>query len=197
MHFVGDTWADLWHVGGWVDLPPFPAVLVPHGEGVGNLAYDDGFIMCDSEPIPSLPDHWPAGLAYSAADVPLVACASAPPYFAFKTNRWRVESIPGPAGSGGIDIETDALGRVVIIYSTQESGLWCAMGTDVVGTRESPEPQASSRKLEPTILSGSSGAKRLASCVVFDAMGRRVLNPRSGVLFIREPSAVRKVVIPR
>jgi len=26
--------------------------------------------------------------------------------------------------------------------------------------------------------------------VVFDAMGRRVLNPRSGILFVREPSAI-------
>jgi hypothetical protein len=58
------------------------------------------------------------------------------------------------------------------------------------GVTESPRPQASSRKLAATVLSGASGVKRLASCVVFDAMGRRVLNPRSGVLFVREPSAV-------
>jgi hypothetical protein len=57
-----------------------------------------------------------------------------------------------------------------------------------------------------TILTGTSGVKRLAACVVFDAMGRRVLNPRSGVFFIREPPAVggrlsavpvRKIVIQR
>jgi len=58
--------------------------------------------------------------------------------------------------------------------------------------------------LGPTILAGASGVKRLASSLVFDAMGRRVVNPRSGILFVREPSAadgqpsaVRKVVITR
>jgi len=58
----------------------------------------------------------------------------------------------------------------------------------------------------PTILSGSS-VHSLASSVFFDAMGRRVPNPKSGVFFVvsepqaasRQPSAVtvRKVVIPK
>jgi hypothetical protein len=60
--------------------------------------------------------------------------------------------------------------------------------------------------LEPTILSGASGVGRLASSVVFDAMGRRVLNPRSGVYFARDEGQgtkdqaagrMRKVVIQR
>jgi YVTN family beta-propeller protein len=74
------------------------------------------------------------------------------------------------------------------------------------GIAESPKPQALSRKLAATVLSGASGVGRLASCVVFDAMGRRVANPRSGICFVREQSAVggkpsavavRKVVIQR
>jgi hypothetical protein len=36
----------------------------------------------------------------------------------------------------------------------------------------------------------ASGIQRLASEVLFDAMGRRVMNPRSGILFVRERSAV-------
>ena len=71
------------------------------------------------------------------------------------------------------------------------------------GVEESPKPQASGSKPWPTILSGASGVKRLASCVVYDAMGRRVTGARAGVYFVREepqasshkPQAVRKVVI--
>ena len=50
----------------------------------------------------------------------------------------------------------------------------------------------------PTILRAS-GIQRLASKVLFDAMGRRVANPRSGIYFVREAhaQAVRKVVIQR
>jgi hypothetical protein len=69
------------------------------------------------------------------------------------------------------------------------------------GVEESHKPTAISRKLEPTILSGASSVKRLASCVVFDAMGRRVTNPKPGVYFVREAQAqaktIRKVVIQR
>jgi hypothetical protein len=68
------------------------------------------------------------------------------------------------------------------------------------GVEESPRPQAPGRKPEPSVLSGESGVKRLASSVVFDAMGRRVANPRSGVYFVCEkPQArtIRKVVIQR
>jgi hypothetical protein len=142
-----------------------------------------------------------AGLSFTAGEVPLVAIVPGP-VFAFKTDRWRTESIPGPAGVGGIDIEADDSGQVVIVYSTRDSGLWCARGTDVLGVEESPTPQASSRELGPTILSGASGVQRLASSVVFDAMGRRVLNPRSGVYFVTKHGArgtvrARKVLIPR
>ena len=208
LHFSGDTWASVWDVYGWPDLPPIPVVLVPHGDGVGNLTSHNDYIMCDSEPITGIA-HWPvAGLTYSAEDVPLVAWVpsdqAAGPFFAFRTNWWHVENIPGPAGKGGLDIEVDTSGQVVIVYSTQDNGLWCARGMDVVGVDESPKPQAPSRKLAATVLSGASGVKRLASSVVFDAMGRRVANPRSGVYFLRSASSVTrdapsvtKVVIQR
>jgi hypothetical protein len=208
MHFVGDTWVDVWQVAGWIDLPPIPAVLVPHGQGVGNLASYNGSFLCDSEPIASVSDLPVAGLTYSQSDVPLVAWvplySPARPVFAFKTNRWHTESIPGPVGIGGLDIETDTAGQVVIVYSTEDSGLWCARGADVVGAKESPEPQALGRKVAPTILSGVSSVNRLAPGVAFDAMGRRVASPTSGVYFLlqassvgRGASSVTKVVIQR
>ena len=210
LHFTGDTWESVWIPRGGSGLPPIPIALVPHGDGVGNLATYQDLILCDSETITACPYFLPAaGLAYSAG-VPLAAWVpsdqAAGPFFAFKTNRWHVENITGPAGKGGIDIEVDSSGQVVIVYSTPDSGLWCAraMGSDVVGVKERSKPQAPSRKPAATILSGASGVKRLASSVIFDAMGRRVVNPRSGVFFIRgeeqgtgDAGRTRKVVIQR
>jgi hypothetical protein len=90
-------------------------------------------------------------------------------------------------GAGNYDvylIKTDALGRLAV-------------------AEEGPDSQTPSRRLAATVLSGASGAGRLASCIVFDAMGRRVANPRSGIFFVRgkpqavspKPQAVRKVII--
>ncbi len=201
LYFTGDSWVSAWDVrsGSYGEITPLPLALVPHGDGVGN-ATGLGYVKHDSEsivPIVVSPYNPPAaGLAYTDDDVPLVAYIlnyrAARPLFAFKTNRWHVESIPGPAGIGGIDIETDTSGQVVVVYSTQDSGLWCARGSDVVGTEESPKPQAISRKPEPTVLSGVSGVRRLASCVIFDAMGRRVVDPKPGVYFVSQASSVRR-----
>ena len=54
------------------------------------------------------------------------------------------------------------------------------------GVEESPKPQASSSKPGATILAGASSIGRLASCAIFDAMGRRVPSPTSGVYFCRQ-----------
>jgi hypothetical protein len=69
------------------------------------------------------------------------------------------------------------------------------------GVEESSNQRASSRRLDPTVLSGAS-VQSLKSSVIFDAMGRRVLNPRSGVYFVTEDGArgtvrARKIVIQR
>ena len=204
MHQCGDTWVEVWHGS---DLP---LAIVPHGDSVGYVTIDSFGISCDGEHVAEVPanSNSVGGLAYTAADVPLVAWVRrfAPadiPFFAFKTNRWHVEAIPGPAGVGGVDIEVNDNGQVVIVYSTEDSGLWCARGADVVGVRESPEPQTSVRKPEPTIMTGASGARRPASSIVFDAMGRRVASPSSGIYFVRDepqasshrPQTARKVII--
>ena len=70
------------------------------------------------------------------------------------------------------------------------------------GVEESPKPQAPSLKPAATVVRGLP-----AGAVAFDAMGRRVVNPRPGVYFVRsepsaagrEPSAfaVRKVILQR
>jgi hypothetical protein len=204
LHFSGDSWESVWMPGGSGGLPPMPAALVPYGDGVGNLTTFQDLILCDSEPITACPYFLPAaGLAYTADGLPLAAWVpsdqAAGPFFAFRTNWWHVESIPGPAGIGGLDIDVDTAGRVVVAYATQASGLWCARRADVVGGKESPKPQAPTRRLEPTVM------RRLPpASVAFDAMGRRVVNPRSGIYFVRgeghragDVGRTRKVVIQR
>jgi hypothetical protein len=68
---------------------------------------------------------------------------------------------------------------------------------------EGVKAQTPSRKPAPTILAGASGVRRLASSVLFDPMGRRVLQPKLGIYFVRDAraqaqtQAVRKVVITR
>jgi hypothetical protein len=69
------------------------------------------------------------------------------------------------------------------------------------GVEETRSARRGRADIGSTILSGASGVRRLASSVIFDAMGRRVMNPKSGVYFVREAQAqaqaVRKIVIHR
>jgi hypothetical protein len=53
------------------------------------------------------------------------------------------------------------------------------------GVEESPGPQTPSHKLAATVIHALP-----AGAVVFDGMGRKVTNPRSGVLFVQQRSAV-------
>ena len=73
------------------------------------------------------------------------------------------------------------------------------------GVEETMNDERGTKNVGPTVLSGSS-VQSLGSKVIFDAMGRRVANPRSGIFFVQERSAVsgkpsavsvRKVVIQR
>jgi len=72
-------------------------------------------------------------------------------------------------GAGDYDvylIKTDSLGNVGV-------------------AEESPRPRVMRGRIGTTVLSGASGVRQLASCVAFDAMGRRVLHPKPGVYFLR------------
>jgi hypothetical protein len=87
------------------------------------------------------------------------------------------------------------------VWQSNRSGNWDLFGSYIycVGITEGSKPQAASHKLQSSVL------RRLpAGAVAFDAMGGRVLDPKSGVYFVRERSAVsgkrsanavRKVVI--
>jgi hypothetical protein len=69
------------------------------------------------------------------------------------------------------------------------------------GVQETMNDERVTRNVRPTVVRSLP-----AGAVAFDAMGRRVMNPRSGIFFVQEPSAVsgkpsavtvRKVVIQR
>ncbi len=89
-----------------------------------------------------------------------------------------------------------------VYVANYESSTISVIRDSMTGIEESPKPQAIGYKQWPTILSGTSIGKHLASCVIFDAMGRRVVSAESGVYFIavsgeRSAVSVRKVVIQR
>jgi hypothetical protein len=64
---------------------------------------------------------------------------------------------------------------------------------------EDPKPQVMRDRLGTTVLSGASGVRQFASCVAFDAMGRRVLHPKPGIYFLRTAAtaAPQKVLLVR
>jgi hypothetical protein len=85
------------------------------------------------------------------------------------------------------------------VYSAGANGLLVVQHYES-GVEESFSPQITSRKLLPTVIRALPRGS-----VAFDAMGRRVVSPRSGVYFVREAQAqaqaqaqaTRKVVLQR
>jgi hypothetical protein len=120
--------------------------------------------------------------------------------FAYKDTRWHFREVTGVTSATCCDLALAEDGQPLIAYE-DSSGVSLARGVDVLGVGENSRPRASSRKLAATVIRSLP-----AGVVAFDATGRRVLNPKSGVFFVQERSAasgepsaatVRKVVISR
>lgn len=114
-------------------------------------------------------------------------------------NGWSVpEAVAGKTGYPE-DIVSDRHGRIYVGFYDRHGRYWTCY-------RDSRPGVGGSAALKRTAVGcGASVFRSLPSgLVAFDAMGRRVVSPRSGILFIRQPSAaggipsvVTKVVIQR
>ena len=118
--------------------------------------------------------------------------------------RFPYEVMPGDSvivASMWFDIGNDTGLWTIKCTIPNDSVIWRFRGRDMPGIEEG-QPQASRHKLPLTVLRGLP-----PGATVFDASGRRVTNPKSGIFFVRtEPSAVscqpsavtvRKVILQR
>jgi hypothetical protein len=223
LHFTGGSWVQVHRE--YSDGSQIPLALVPHGDSIGYVTQRYTNILYNGESIAGFGVHALAGLAYTREDIPVLAWVpvfpSYPPQFAYKTAVWHFESIPGPVGGGGVDVEVDDNDQVVVVYTTKDSGLWCARGmaADVVGVPQASEQVSVRQEMQPTVVRGlllmpaASGEGRQASGVLLDAVGRKVMALHAGandvralapgVYFVRsepsaespQPSAVTKIVL--
>ena len=102
-------------------------------------------------------------------------------------------------GDGPLDFTWNPAQNRVYVANYYGSSI-SVLRDSMTGIEEDPKPQALSRKLTVTVIRSLP-----AGAVAYDAMGRRALNPKPGVYFVREesqaaglkPQAVRKVVVTR
>jgi hypothetical protein len=192
------------HVSGVLGLEPGGkwAALYANADGLVNRLY-----YSDSEPGSGLCLDSLAGagaVTFDPAGRPFALYAKdANLYFSWRTDKWRKTMVPRQ-GIGSADLIASDSCEPLIAF-TDAQGVWLARGTGIVdGIAEKPMPQVAGPKREATILSDKWGVEHLASCVVYDALGRRVTSPRPGIFFVRQASSimrdassVTKVVITR
>jgi hypothetical protein len=128
-------------------------------------------------------------------------------YYVAGASGLRVASVTDPAIPtlvGSYDTRDQAYGVTVsngyVYVAESDSGLGIYQFYGA-GVEENPRPSRLASRKPAATLAGSLPAGAAA----FDAMGRRVVNPRSGVFFVRDepqaasfkPQAVRKVILQR
>jgi hypothetical protein len=126
-------------------------------------------------------------IAYEAASGWLFAISLADPAHPLEVGHYFANNdAQGVTSAGGYVFEASSIGLLILQH--YESGV-----------EESFGPQAPSRRLLPTV-----SRSLPPGAVVFDAMGRRVLDPKPGVYFVRDEGRgagdvgrVRKVVVQR
>jgi hypothetical protein len=83
-------------------------------------------------------------MAYDTAGVPHIAYLSAsgqgPVRYAFRTNRWHIDTVPGSSTAVYTDLVLDDQGQPLIVFGTPDSGVWLAHGIGVVATEEPELP---------------------------------------------------------
>ncbi|MBM3331191.1 hypothetical protein FJY68_04975 [candidate division WOR-3 bacterium] len=72
---------------------------------------------------------------------------------------------------------------------TNHNDIWYTTG---LGVEETPNAELRTPNAGPTVLSGTSSLRLLASSVLYDAVGRRATNPKPGVYFVRVKSGVNR-----
>jgi hypothetical protein len=112
-------------------------------------------------------------------------------------NGWSTPEAVTDLAATAADITSDRNGRIYVGFRDMQYRCLTSYRTSRPGIENEPKPQVPSRKLAATIIGSLP-----VGAVAFDAMGRRVLNPKSGVYFLRvndgwSPARVRKVVIQR
>jgi hypothetical protein len=123
--------------------------------------------------------------------------------FAYRDQSWSYFAVRPAEGMTVHDIFLFTWANPIpfIAFMWPGDGLWLAVGDSVTGIEEGMRDGGGRVSARQTILSGASVVRRLASCVIFDAMGRRVVDPKPGVYFVRgaqaqaQAQALRKVVV--
>ncbi len=174
----------------------------PHTASAAAYAgdYSGGYTLFDRDSV------WP-GRARDAAvqvdsagrDLTALVTPDSVLRFAFKGGFWHFYEVPGVTTAARCDLALDDAGQPLLAF-VDSIGIWLARGINIVGMEENHVPQAAGRRLAATVVRSLP-----PGTVVFDAMGRRVRNPRAGIYFLGEGlgarvqgrGRMRKVVLQR
>jgi hypothetical protein len=200
-YLSGDTWITE-ALGGGYNAYVFGYDVAAGATGSVNAAvYSAGNLRFDRDSI------WPGQVTDASAQVDgegreqiAFVTQDGVLRFAFRDSRWHFCEVTGVSTATCCDLAIDEYGQPLIAFE-DGNGVSLARGVDVVGVEESLKPQASSYKLQATVI-----RTLPAGAAAFDATGRRVMDSKPGVYFVRDEGrgtkdeatgCVRKVILQR